>query len=71
VWEVKLGPDHWRTANARRYLGTVLTNLGLFDEAQAALDRAHADLAAALGPDHPRTLSAATALDELAAARRR
>ena len=70
-FEAALGPGHWRTANARRYLGTVLTNLGRYDEAESVLERAYADLVAALGADHPRALSAATALDELAAARGR
>jgi len=65
-----LGADHWRTANAERYLGTVLTNLGRYDEAYDVLVTAERKMVAALGKDHPRTASARTALKELEDARR-
>jgi hypothetical protein len=66
----ELGADHWRTANAERYLGTVLTNLGHYDEAESILLAAEKKLAKALGPDHARTTSVKTALAELESARR-
>lgn len=55
---------------AERYLGTVLTNHRRFDDAEATLKNAERKLSAALGPDHARTVSARTALEELASARR-
>jgi len=65
-----LGDGHWRAANAQRYLATVLTNRGRYEEAEAELRAALEVFRRELGAEHARTVSAAKELDALVARRR-
>ena len=61
-----MGAEHWRTANARVYLGLVLGNQGKFDEAEREMQEAYGKLVAALGEDHYRAATARDFMEEVA-----
>src|ERR1700704_1245141 len=65
------GPRSVDTAGRLLGLGRVLTEIGKFDEAGAALDEASSILHASLGEDHSLVGAVATALGRLAIARGR
>jgi hypothetical protein len=68
-FEAQLGAEHWRTGNARMTLGLVLTNQRRFAEAERELNEARRILVTTLGPEHPRSVLAEKALQDLATAR--
>jgi TolA-binding protein len=58
IYTEALGPEHWRTANARVYLGLVLANRDKKAEAAKAMQAGYRDLSQSLGPDHWRVKGA-------------
>jgi hypothetical protein len=58
TYEASLGAEHWRTANARLYLGWVFALEGRTAEAARSMNAAYSRIVQALGDDHPRVLAA-------------
>ena len=61
----KLPAGHWRTASTQIGLGTCLTRVGRYEEAERLLIEGYAGMKESLGTAHSRTLGARDALIEL------
>ena len=58
TYEASLGAEHWRTAFAQLYLGWVFALEGQPAEGARSMNDAYSRMVQALGPDHPRVLTA-------------